>query len=716
MCWVNIIQRASIEIQYRSTDTDPKTSELPSPEPTPALYSPLDYEAHQIRVLVVDPGPPNAEVSAQFEHTNLKNTSDTQTELNFHALSYCWGEFLSTTNITLKTATRTQPSTLAISSTVDRAIRQLRHPSAPLRIWVDAVCINQSDLEERANQVALMGQIYSLASEVHIWLDEAEFLGFPGAFRMIRDAYNYKHRICPGGEQCACPGSVKHILTTAELDAIAEEAEDNPTFGYLYGVFDRHRAHFDAECVDAFGGGGNVNLAYLLENLFHHPWFQRVWVIQEAILASKATVHSASDAIDWKEILLVNDITSLPEFAGSAANMRMRNSMPSVWKTLVHSRSNTIAGTDNAMSNLQPILQVFLAALDMKATDPRDKLFALLPFGRETGQIGRIPEPLRPDYNKPLSHVMADFTRWWIAEYKSLDILSSVHRQPARAWRRTLCDEDPLVGSVSDDAAGDFPSWAVGVDGYAQWTGLTLCERFPGVFRASGGMIPDATLLSQQSSDGGNGDGLELALRGWRLGSIIALGHPPREMVCPNSPYAGTTGDGDDDDDSLLDAVFHRIFDPSGRTGEWMLLGNNHDSGSDNPAMLERILGGHVDAHYGYMSTPEQTQCVLCPVEGEGEGEAKYEMYEANELPACIEKCFFVIEDGRYGLCPWTAREGDLVVVLMGGNVPYLVRSIGEKSGGKVDKYVLVGECFVQGGLKGNVVEEGRDSEVFLLK
>lgn len=232
------------------------------------------------------------------------------------------------------------------------------------------------------------------------------------------------------------------------------------------------------------------------------------------------------------------------------------------------------------------------------------------------------------------------------------------------------------------------------------------------------------------------------------MGSVVALGHPPREMVCPYAPYtrtdntdnkedhendAGDEGNFDDEYDKLLNAIFHQIFDPSGRTGEWMLLGNNHDLGSTDPDMLEQILDGHVYAHYGYLSTPEQLQQVIWPVgdededeseaegkvEGEcedegsvdGEIEAQYERYKSNELPACIERRFFGMEDGRFGLCPWTTKEGDVVVVLMGGNVPYLLRAFGE------ERYLLVGECFVQGAMKGEVVrDEMRESEVFVLK
>lgn len=50
------------------------------------------------------------------------------------------------------------------------ALRYLRSGNHPLFLWVDAVCINQSDIDERNAQVALMASIYSRATAVVTWL------------------------------------------------------------------------------------------------------------------------------------------------------------------------------------------------------------------------------------------------------------------------------------------------------------------------------------------------------------------------------------------------------------------------------------------------------------------------------------------------------------------------------------------------------------------
>jgi hypothetical protein len=71
--------------------------------------------------------------------------------------------------------------------------------------------------------------------------------------------------------------------------------------------------------------------------------------------------------------------------------------------------------------------------------------------------------------------------------------------------------------------------------------------------------------------------------------------------------------------------------------------------------------------------------------------------FEDPEVFTCIDRCFFAADDGSYGICPWTVREGDVVVLLFGGRVPFVLRPVpllNHEPGG-VLQYELVGECFV---------------------
>jgi hypothetical protein len=61
---------------------------------------------------------------------------------------------------------------VTIGGELYRALRHLRDEKSPLRIWVDALCINQQDLSERNEHVKIMGQIYTNTSQVRIWLGD----------------------------------------------------------------------------------------------------------------------------------------------------------------------------------------------------------------------------------------------------------------------------------------------------------------------------------------------------------------------------------------------------------------------------------------------------------------------------------------------------------------------------------------------------------------
>lgn len=91
-----------------------------------------------------------------------------------------------------------------------------------------------------------------------------------------------------------------------------------------------------------------------------------------------------------------------------------------------------------------------------------------------------------------------------------------------------------------------------------------------------------------------------------------------------------------------------------------------------------------------------------------------------NWLP-CLENCMFTTRDGGIGLCPSGTRVGDLVVLLFGGRVPYLLRPkvVTSFEGGRVGskEYYFVGECYFDGSMNGSTCSSMSDSEVevFLL-
>jgi hypothetical protein len=92
-------------------------------------------------------------------------TQDTIPE--FEALSYAWGSTDHLVNILIGVE---EPRELAVTQNLAVALPYLRHFRKPRVFWIDAICVNQRSLKERSRQVQRMGDIYSKAIRVVIWL------------------------------------------------------------------------------------------------------------------------------------------------------------------------------------------------------------------------------------------------------------------------------------------------------------------------------------------------------------------------------------------------------------------------------------------------------------------------------------------------------------------------------------------------------------------
>jgi hypothetical protein len=84
----------------------------------------------------------------------------------YEALSYTWGGEEKPYSITIK------EHKLDVTANLYAALLRLRDYSLERIIWVDAICIDQKNLEEQGQQVQLMAMIYSKAHRVLVWLGE----------------------------------------------------------------------------------------------------------------------------------------------------------------------------------------------------------------------------------------------------------------------------------------------------------------------------------------------------------------------------------------------------------------------------------------------------------------------------------------------------------------------------------------------------------------
>ncbi|KAH6690803.1 heterokaryon incompatibility, partial [Leptodontidium sp. MPI-SDFR-AT-0119] len=84
--------------------------------------------------------------------------------LSFSALSYRWGDEAPVSNILLNGCS------IPVRENLHQFLQHARDAGWYMNLWIDAVCINQDDKAEKAQQIGIMGTVYSLASNVLIWL------------------------------------------------------------------------------------------------------------------------------------------------------------------------------------------------------------------------------------------------------------------------------------------------------------------------------------------------------------------------------------------------------------------------------------------------------------------------------------------------------------------------------------------------------------------
>jgi hypothetical protein len=119
-------------------------------------YDQLD-EGH-IRLLRVLPSNRGKQVSCCLITARLAS------EPKYEAISYAWGKSANMVNMTLN------GKPCWVKHNLLDCLESLRFETEIRDLWVDALCINQADTEEKSAQINLMPQIYRLAAKTLIWL------------------------------------------------------------------------------------------------------------------------------------------------------------------------------------------------------------------------------------------------------------------------------------------------------------------------------------------------------------------------------------------------------------------------------------------------------------------------------------------------------------------------------------------------------------------
>lgn len=346
-----------------------------------------------LRLLLIQPGLPEEPLRCY-----LVVCDSLETTPPYEALSYVWGAKEPAQQILLNEEVKSVRPNLydallrlrprpdqrkvqskAIPQDLNQYYQDISHQGiSDGLIWIDALCINQDDNIERGLQVVMMSDIYRSAKQVIVWLGTDDD-HIPQSMPMLGKVSGLYS-----------PSEDERGIRTWSLwnDAIAESHQlpkfDSPEWSYVKRFL----------CI---------------------PWFTRIWVLQELLLASDVSMYIGKYRI--KHQILDNATHNIYRFLQDHFKGESSKGLAGLDVMFKYPDIQRIRFFETPL--LGRLLQ---RCRVMDSTDPRDKVFALLSMSA----IGRGPSPPRelyPDYSKTPFEVYRDAAHYVLATEQTLKYL-----------------------------------------------------------------------------------------------------------------------------------------------------------------------------------------------------------------------------------------------------------------------------------------------------
>ena len=342
---------------------------------TPYRYHPLDEARQQIRLMTLFPGSFDDPIFLSIRKKLL-----TKTQIpDFEALSYAWGDVSDRQDIfvqkrTKLAATGTYPSsrrtTLSITLNLSQALRYIRYKEQPRVLWIDAVCVDQQNLDERGKQVMRMPDIYRSAKGVIAWL---------------------------GPESSTSPLAMKivvHIGSTVTVD-FKQLTFNLTSDSYHSFKHCRESLQLDKEAYRA------------IRNLLDRSWFKRLWILQELYLGrDRIHMMCGFERTSWEHFCYALDYLRR---SNASDPDKIGDELHRVWLTMMY-REYGFPDT---------LIDLLLRTRSLRCTDPRDKVYALLNL------VTNQSSDIQPDYSKSTSETFRSIIEDSLNKCKTLQLLAN---------------------------------------------------------------------------------------------------------------------------------------------------------------------------------------------------------------------------------------------------------------------------------------------------
>lgn len=602
----------------------------------------------------------------------------------YSALSYTWGSAVPGDGLTpdLDRTLLCNGSKVPITASLEHALRSV--PLAYECIWADAVCINQRDLDERSAQVALMGRIYSQASQVVVWLGSAD------------------------------------DSTQTAFDFMRDFAGRMPDEVYRFTAVESGLFFSDSGLWDKLGRPEwSAAEKHALVWLFLRNWFSRTWVIQEVVFASDAVVLCGIHSVPWQALSVVSAFCAQQDLTRIAMEQvdgaREFLAMPSGYFRTIGSSSNTInllkeecvyassimSDENRDYESAMVLERIIWSTRNVQATEPKDKVFAPVALLLHLLPSEDLTARLKPDYSKSAAQVFTDVSSYLLQHCD----------KPGRAFMLSLVEDKTWSQTEG------LPSW---VPDYSAHTPAGIALQFDRKFNCITGLDLDMYLDFTPWKS-------KLGLWASRFDSVSVV-LPPlfkkgRGSVAELLPWLQFAADLPDLDASGQPAILSMIHSFTANatreydcrtayvrfrdmlTKVFCLLVSRSQISVDQLLAPGTILSGLLDDLERRRMTAFPTSAQLRYAVEDPETVKRPED-EVFSFMKQSSKRLFQSTQGYLGIMSTTAQVGDEIFFVPGSTVPFVFRKTDNS-----DEYEFLGDAYVHGIMYGELWRGGLQPE-----
>ncbi|PMD20019.1 hypothetical protein NA56DRAFT_705262 [Hyaloscypha hepaticicola] len=512
-------------------------------------------------------------------------------------------------------------------------------------VWIDGVCINQSDIAEKNIQVPMMGQIYTKAAKCIAWLG-------PSTEQLDKMIHN--------------------------LPDMLEKAKTytGPVHGFVPDqVFIDHD-------IPIRSPSPWLELAALLSR----PWFQRVWVVQEAVLPASLELVCGNRIVDLNALTsLVNDFETITRTFMAACTQSPISSLVnrgwSCWGHIAQLRTGVSVPNSGTRRRLTDLQTLILVTRDFAASNSVHKIY---------GMLG-----------------MAD--AYWVnlltVDYTALAAAAMAYSQCPNYYQTTSTNSLATSFFEVKYHAG-FRQWADVEDppDYRRDIGTSPRDDTPTFEELQSCFIADSTCFT-------------LDVFGFRVERIAES--IPSDW---NTEWLENTSSIADLEQFLAWEAQCFLF--SQRTCKspnkvlecyWRTLIANKIREPGKCRKCDIDYSSHYEAILGLRKevgrSDQNISNKKCSVElqkrrgrdGDIMSSIQFARFLNSVIDACHGRSFFSTKSGRIGLGPPDTKPEDIVCIFYNGCTPFIVRTIGNDGIG--NKYQFLGKSYVDGLMYGEAFE-----------